>query len=97
MHALLNKCSLDLNTETASGSLTLVGKLVRIEGFLLSKVFCSQAVFSFECRHGVILQVHNRYVHLQKVSEEGLRATGLCLCFLVCVDIRAAYLWLADL
>lgn len=36
-------------------------------------------------------------MHLQKVSEERLRETGLCLCFLVCVDIRAAYLWMVDL
>lgn len=64
--------SLDLNTKTASGSLTFGGKLVRIEGLLLSEVFVFPSCFflSFECRHQLILQVHNRYVHLQKVSEE---------------------------
>lgn len=36
---MLNKWSLDLNTETVSGSLTMVGSLSTEKGFLLSELF----------------------------------------------------------
>lgn len=76
---VLNKRRLDLNTETVSASLILVGGLGGDKGGLL---FFGSFVPKLFLQRWVILQEHNQHVDLQKFGEEKRQVTTLRMYFL---------------